>query len=335
MISVAGMGNPLMDMIIHEDFSVLKILKAERGAMHLVEWDTVEVLLDLSANALRMSGGSCANTLRGISWLIGDEDNLDIPAFFGAVGRDEQGAVFEEIMKSHNVVPFLARSNVGTGLSTIIVTPDHERTMFTHLGACREFTRGDMDYSVIDKSICFHVTGYMWDTPNQEETAKESILYARKKGKIISFDVADPFVVHRYGDSLREWLPGKIDYLFGNREELERLTGSSPSDSHEEVARRTEAVCPHVIMKIGKEGSITNMEGSLCVSPAEEVAAVDTTGAGDSFAAGYLYGVLTGRNCKDCGRLANRLASRIVTVEGCNYEPLDRSEVLLVLEQQL
>lgn len=332
MISVTGMGNPLMDMIIHKDFSILKSLKADLGAMHLVEWSTVEVLLDHSANALRMAGGSCANTLRGLSWLIGDEDNLEIPAFFGAVGNDEQGNVFEEIMKSHNVLPFLARGNLGTGLSTIIVTPDHERTMFTHLGACREFTHGDMDYTVIDKSICFHVTGYMWDTPHQEEAAKKSIVYARHQGKKISFDVADPFVVHRYGDTLREWLPGKIDYLFGNREELERLTGSSSSDTHEEVVRRTEEICPHVVMKIGKEGSITNLEGSLCVSPAEEVAAVDTTGAGDSFAAGYLYGLLTGKTCEECGRLANRLASRIVTVEGCNYEPLDRSEVLLVLE---
>jgi sugar/nucleoside kinase (ribokinase family) len=161
----------------------------------------------------------------------------------------------------------------------------------------------------------------MWDTPRQERAARTAIDIARSAGAKISFDIADPFVVERYRDALVEFLPGRVDLLFGNAEELGRLTGVDGYP--EEIALAARAYAATVALKIGKNGCvIADRDGARRVG-AFLVETRDTTGAGDAFAGGFLYGYLAGAQTDRCARLANRLASAIVTVFGCRYDELD------------
>ncbi|MEW5814137.1 MAG: adenosine kinase [Spirochaetota bacterium] len=326
MISVLGIENPLIDIIMHADYSVFKDLNAAPGTMNLVERSTVDKILSTRTPSTILSGGSCSNTIRGLAWLIETSPSLEKPAFIGAVGDDQQGREYEKILIQHGVIPYLVKKCTQTGVSAIIVTPDHERTMFTYLGACRELSKEDVNDQVLKSAKYLHMTGYMWDTTNQEIVAHTSIKKARKKGIFISFDLADPFVVHRYGRKLKAWLPGKIDLLFANREELATITGITDGD--ETIIRTAGEISPLVVMKTGKDGCLILSDGVVERVPGEKVTPLDTTGAGDSFAAGFLYGLLTGKSPDRCGRLANRLASRIVTIDGCDYQKLDRNEIL-------
>ncbi|RKX78665.1 MAG: hypothetical protein DRP87_05725 [Spirochaetes bacterium] len=326
MFSVVGIGNPLMDLIMRTDYESFKEFNAEPGTMNLVDSGIVKKILDKISDETILPGGSCANTLRGFSWLCGKNGPLGIPAYIGAVGDDKEGKNLSTMFNSLGVKPFLAKKRAATGVSAILVTPDHERTMFTYLGASRELSKLDIDFKVVHNTRCLHIAGYMWDTENQKEAARSCIVEAKDRGIIVSFDLADPFVVHRYGEELCSWLPGKVDILFGNREELSVMTGQSID---EKIIDSISGFANIVVMKTGEEGCIIKKgnEKEIKVS-GEKVSAVDTTGAGDSFAAGFLYAFLSGHELIKCGKLANLIASRIVTVEGCNYDKIDREEIL-------
>ncbi|HUX13475.1 MAG TPA: adenosine kinase [Spirochaetia bacterium] len=326
MVSVYGLGNPLMDIILRADHSTITQLDAVPGTMNLVDFDHQQRVISLGKDPVFSAGGSCANTIRGLAWLTGKERDLGSPAYTGAVGQDENGGRFQRAMEAEGVRTLLARKPVPTGTSAILVTPDFERTMFTYLGACREYAVSDFDEDLLSQAHIFHTTGYMWDTVNQEEAAKRGIVEAQKRGVQVSFDIADPFVARRYRDRLVHWLPGKIDILFANLEELRAMTDVAGEPG--EVLDAAGGYAPVVVMKYGKLGCLILSAGGAVRVPGEAVDPRDTTGAGDSFAAGFLYTYLQGRPLAECGRLANRLASRVVTVQGCDYDLLDRSEIL-------
>jgi len=325
--SVVGIGNPLMDFIMHSDFSMVERFTQNRGTMHLVERELVDSILEKNPGALEIPGGSCANTLRGVAWCLENDTGNELPAYIGAVGRDAKGDSFHEMLLANGVEPFLARKETPTGVSGILVTPDHERTMFTYLGACRELNITDLESSLVCGAEYLYMAGFMWDTENQKQAAMKSIVEAGNAGVKIAFDLADPFVVCRYEDDLKEWLPGHLDVLFANREELAMMTGfgfESPA-KHEVILEAAAYLADIVVMKIGAEGCMILHQGDVIAVPGEKVDPLDTTGAGDSFAGGFLYGLLTEESLYRCGAIANKLASRIVTVEGCNYNALDAS----------
>ncbi|MFP4562893.1 MAG: adenosine kinase [Spirochaetia bacterium] len=324
---ITGIGNPLMDIIVPVDYTTFRNFEAEPGSMNLVENSVTKKILALPFEKTKTPGGSCANTLRGIAWLAGSGYE-NKPYYMGAVGKDEAGDGFLAILVEQGVEPGVALKDTPTGVSGILVTPDHERTMFTHLGACRDFTLEDVNMDAIRESSYLHIAGYMWDTENQKEAAKEAVKTAGRNGVKVSFDLADPFVVYRYGDELREWLPGKVDLLFANREELSAMTEQKEDEAIMRIARE---YAPFVVMKTGAEGCILRKGDEVIKIPGERVEPVDTTGAGDSFAAGFLYALLEGHGIDTAGRLANRTASRIVTIEGCNYALLDLKEILSIL----
>jgi sugar/nucleoside kinase (ribokinase family) len=332
MVSVYGLGNPLMDIILRADHEVLRRFGAVPGSMNLVEYSRQEEVISCVSERGYSPGGSCANTIRGLAWLAGSGGGeVGSPAYAGAIGLDENGDRFESILRDFGVVTRLARKEVPTGSSAIVVTPDFERTMFTFLGACREFEVADFDTALLSETRIFHTTGYMWDTPNEEKAAKHAILEARQRGIPITFDIADPFVAHRYRKQLLDWLPGKIDVLFANLEELRAMTMSRGNP--EEVIRAAASYAPIVVMKIGRDGCLISGPDGLVGVPGEQVTPRDTTGAGDSFAAGFLYARLSGRPLEICGRLANRIASRVVTVQGCDFQSLSREDVLAIVSE--
>ena len=333
-MSIFIMCNPLVDVVFQAPAGMVEELGAHPGSMNLVEYETIEKIFARKMPGVRGAGGSGANTARGLAWLSGVSGRgaIDIgrPAYLGSVGDDAEGEAFDKLLSEAGVESFLAvKKGQPTGVSAILVSPDHERTMFTFLGACRLLDKGDVPLKAASGADCVYLTGYNWDTPNQEEAAKMAAQEAKNAGKKVCLDVADPFVAQRYGDSFRSWCPGRLDILFANHEELKSLTGAGGSD--EQILEAAMAYAPLVIMKTGKDGCSIREGRRVLRVPGEKVQTVDTTAAGDSFAAGFLFGHLLGKNLGLCGRIANRLASQMVTVEGCNYSLLNREKVLELL----
>lgn len=334
MVSVFGLGNPLLDILLsgsHDDVAALGVVA---GSMNLVDYSGQEAVTRRGRKPYRTAGGSCANTIRGIAWLrraMAETETLSLrvpaePAYTGAVGDDENGETFSRCLADEGVRLSLARKETPTGTSAIIVTPDHERTMFTFLGACRDYELSDLEERFIDESAIFHTTGYMWDTENEEAAARHGIEYARAKGKLVSFDISDPFVVHRFRDKLVSYLPGRIDALFANRDELTAMVGID--DEPETILVEAMRFAPVVVMKVGKEGCyVASEDEGIAHVPGFPVQARDTTGAGDAFAGGFLFARLLGASLSDACRTANRLASAIVQVSGCDYSLIPREHL--------
>jgi len=333
--SLYGVENPLMDVIAHVDYSFLKRFGKNPGTMHLVEYAEIKGLLSEIRTFRTSPGGSAANTARGIAWLSGEagqalrdevlgrpQERLSAPpapVFNGAIGRDSRGDEFAGRMADAGVHAALVRKDTPTGTSVILVTPDGERTMNTFLGACRDFTVDDLDLDLLADSRMLYLTGYLWDTENQRQAADRAARFARADGRAltIAFDLADPFAVRRYAQKLVAWIPERVDVLFGNRDELALLTGSS---CDEDCLGQAMRLAPVVVMKTGDQGCLVGWDGKCEHVPGVKVKVVDTTGAGDAFAAGFLYGRLLSASPLQCAKLANAVAARIVSVEGCTYE---------------
>jgi sugar/nucleoside kinase (ribokinase family) len=291
--------------------------------MNLIDQEQMKKVVQLGGPPKQTPGGSCANTLRGFAWLA--QDSKTPPIYMGAVGKDIDGDTFESILQSLGVIPALGRKDMATGKSAIIVTPDYERTMFTYLGACREFEEADVRWDAFKDASYLYITGYMWDTENQKTATKRAMETAIKENVKIVFDLADPFVIHRSGEELKEWLPGKVDILFANNEELSVMTGK---EAIEDILEASRYLSPTIVMKVGADGCIIVDEKERIDVPGKIVVPHDTTAAGDSFAAGYLFGIANRFPPYRCGELANELASNIVTVEGCDYDSIDRKKIL-------
>ncbi len=325
MYSVFGVENPLMDIIAHVDQGLPGRFGKQRGSMHLVEYAEVERLLAAITACRRSPGGSAANTARGIAAVsrglpcVGDCGEVEQPVFNGAVGRDPTGDEFLEAMQAEGVAASLVRKPLPTGVSLILVTPDGERTMNTHLGACRLFGPEDLDRDRLARSRMLYLTGYLWDTDCQRRAAAAAVETARagRRPIPVAFDLADPFAVRRFGDLFRTWIPGTVDVLFGNRDELSILTGGA---CDEDCVKAAVALAPVVVMKIGAQGCIVGHGSRRLHVPGVKVRVVDTTGAGDAFAAGFLHAHLRGRPLAECAEVANRIAAGVVAVEGCLYD---------------
>ncbi len=329
MYSVFGVENPLMDIIAHVDYDFLRRFDKKPGSMHLVDHSEIEKLRRELPSFRVLPGGSAANTARGIAWLASPsgrevlehlgglkregEGNLP-PVFNGAVGRDAIGDQFEQLMTAAGVSASIVRKETPTGTSVILVTPDGERTMNTFLGACREFGPQDLDLGKLARSRILYLTGYLWDTAHQDAAARKA---ADSGATVVAFDLADSFAVRRSGEAFRSWIPAHVDVLFGNRDEIAILTGAS---CDEDCVAEAGRFAPLVVMKMGDKGCMLGQKGKLEVVPGVPVRMVDTTGAGDAFAAGFLFGMLQGAEPTVCARLANAIASRIVGREGCSYD---------------
>jgi sugar/nucleoside kinase (ribokinase family) len=318
MFSVYGMENPLMDIIAHVDFSYLQRLGKTPGTMNLVDFSEVETLMSGLSTCTWIPGGSCANTVRGVAWL-NRSGRLPPPVFSGAVGQDPTGDAYVSSIGGSGVTASIVRKPLPTGVSLILVTPDGERTMNTHLGACRLFGPEDLDRDRLSRSRLLHLTGYLWDTENQKRAAVEAAELARSRGITVSFDIADPSAVERYRAAFLPFIREYVDLLFANRRELALLTETA---CDEDCVKSAASLAPTVVMKIGADGCLVTSRGETATVAGVSARLVDTTGAGDAFAAGFLFGVLHGRDPRECARIANQVASGVVGVEGCDYAPL-------------
>ncbi len=311
-----GLGNPLLDVVykVEQDFPTARGLVP--GSMNLVS-EPPRFGSDAPPVIAKVAGGSCANTMRGVAWLSGSDGSVRT-VLGGSVGVDLPAEEFRTALQKVGVTAALAEKQVPTGCATVMVTPDAERTMCTYLGASGRMTVEDLDTEVLAECDHLHSTGYFFESDVQRTTLTAAVEQVKARGGTVSFDVSDSFVIERHLHELISWLPGRVDTLFANLAELTALTGISGDP--ELLFERALEMVPEVALKLGSQGCIVGGDDGAVILPAEDVVAVDTNGAGDSFAAGFLYARLMGEPRAVCARLANQLAGNMVTVIGCDYD---------------
>lgn len=307
-LDVVGICNALVDILLPVDERDLTSLGLTKGIMHLVEGPRQKQVLghfQRSEPALEL-GGSALNAIRTLAQL---EKRT---AFAGMVGRDDFGERIRQRMHQLGIVAHLGTSQEPTGSCVILITPDGERTMNTHLGASRLYGMAEVPHKDIEAAKVLHFCGYQWDTEGQKQAIKAAVATAKASNTSISFDVADPFAVDRNRDEFLRVIEGDADIVFANREEAKMLYGASPEASAAAIAK-TGAIA---VIKLGKDGALIQ-RGSETVHVAPvPTKVVDTTAAGDMFAAGFLYGFTAGTSLAAAGKIAAFLASDVISRVG-------------------
>jgi len=314
MAQVYGIGNPLIDVIVNVSFRDLENLGLHKGTMNLIDTARRNELVSFIKTARQPSfscGGSCPNTIITLS-AMGIDTTLA-----GKIGDDEYGSMYREKLLSLNIGDNLVVSNNPTGSSIILVSPDSERTMNTFLGANRDFSPQDVVESELAKAKIFHFTGYMWDTESQKAAVRKALGIARAQGVMVSFDIADMFAVGRYHDSFLQLIKESCDIVFANKEEARSMF-----DNYDpyECCRSMGKLCEIAVVKNGKKGSYVSYRGRITEIPVQgPETPVDTTGAGDTYAAGFLYGQCKGLDIENCGNAASLLAGQIIKQTGAQF----------------
>jgi sugar/nucleoside kinase (ribokinase family) len=304
-VDVCGIENAILDLLLLTDDATVASLGLHKGTMRLVETEEQARILDAVRGLAPEveAGGSCANVLR-VASLIGAATS-----YSSAVGHDQNGQSFVEALARCAVRDHVARVDGRTGTSVILVTPDGERTMNTHLGVCREYRPQYVPVEEIRSSKIFFTTGYIFDTPNQIQAIEKAFDAARAAGARIALDLADRFVMERSRSHLERQFALGIDLLFANAEEARALTGLDPRRAARELASRVRIVS----VTDGANGAYIGADGEVQHVPARRVQVVDTTGAGDCFNAGFLRGMVGGLPLYACGELATLLAAETIT----------------------
>lgn len=327
-IDVLTLGNAIVDVLAHTDEAFLLKKKVHKGAMQLIDEARAEELYGDMGPAIIVSGGSAANTAAGVA-------SFGVKAgFIGKVKNDETGRLFAHDLKAidvhYDVAP--AQDGPATARSFILVTPDGERTMNTYLGACQNLTPEDVNPETVRASAIVYLEGYLWDPPAAKEAFRKAVRIAHEAGNKVALTLSDAFCVDRYRDEFLGLMrDGSLDILFANIHELQSLYGTS--DAASALAALREEPVLGVITRSG-DGALVVTRGETISVPAFPVErVVDTTGAGDLFAAGFLAGLVRDLSLADCARLGGLAAAEIISHLGARPQvsllDLARQEGLL------
>ncbi len=302
---VIGIENPLMDLLVQVPDDTLDKLRLKKNHMMLIDEERHRFLLEhlQGVNIQSEPGGSCANTMLGIAQLGGKS------AYCGKVGRDAYGKLYISKLEEGGVASYISPDGTVTGSTVIMVTPDAARTMNTFLGACQELTPADIPVDAIQSSQLLYITGYLWDTENQKEAALLALRTAGSEGIQVAMSLADPFCVVRHKEDFAEILAEYVDFVFANREEALELTGT---DSTHEAMAALRKWCGGAAITLGSSGAFASRGDEQVYLDAQPVEPVDTTGAGDAFAAGFLHGLTSGASLFQCGRLGTGFAAQVI-----------------------
>lgn len=308
-----------MDSIHHVSEGVITSAGFVPGSMNLVDLQQRSEIERIAGPGKQTAGGSCANTLRGVAHLSSASQAEIRCTYTGAVAHDTQGRAFESILHELNIRSHLAfKPDCSSGTSNVLVSPDGQRTMFTYLGACREFASSDLHIASIQAADVFYTTGYMWDSPGQQQAVEKAMTAACEASVMVALDIADPFVADRYRSELMSALKLHCDLVFCNEDELRSLLELPDADRQSLMDAAGEYDVTWLV-KLGADGCCVVDRTFSCMVPTTAVEPLDTTGAGDAFAAGYLYAVMQGKGHEAAAIEANRLAGRVVLTEGCAY----------------
>lgn len=309
---LVGIGNALVDIEIQVEDSFIKEQSLVKGGMKLsTPIEQARILNALSGKSMKISsGGSAANTVHGLG-VLGSGGY-----YFGRVANDNYGRHYANDMKVCGVgFPGVGPEPSGTGACVVFVTPDAERTMLTHLGVSSSLHPGNVDETIVRNAKMVYIEGYLWTEEKTRMAALKTTEIAKTNGIPAAFTLSDSFVVDAFKGSLIDFIRGNVDILFCNEIEALAMTGAS---NHESAFEALREMSDTVFMTLGSRGSWvgnnqTNQKTNVGVFP---ITPVDTTGAGDLYAAGVLHGVIQGYNLKEAAIIGSYCAAQVVTQMG-------------------
>lgn len=303
---VVAVGNAIVDVLAHADDAFLAARGLPKGGMTLIDEAQADALYDQMGSAVESSGGSAANTVAGLASLGARA------AFVGKVADDVLGKVFRHDIRAigaHFETP-ASTEGPSTARCLVLITPDAERTMSTYLGACTKLSPADIDEDLVRAGQVLYIEGYLWDEPQAKDAIMRAACAAKEADRTVALSLSDPFCVDRHRDEFLELTAGFVDILFANEQELLRLYEVDDFDTAVERVRGHVEIA--AITRSAK-GSVVITDDDTIAVPADPVdKVVDTTGAGDLYAAGFLFGYTQGRPLQDCARLGGIAAGEII-----------------------
>ncbi|MGB8182890.1 MAG: adenosine kinase [Stellaceae bacterium] len=311
---VIGIGNAIVDVLARTDEALVQRQGLTKGTMMLVDTERAEAIYAAMPAGVEKSGGSAANTVAGIASLGGRG------AYIGKVRSDALGGVFAHDLKSLGVrfdtKP--ATSGPPTARCLILVTPDAQRTMCTFLGACVDLGPEDIDEALVASAAVTYLEGYLFDPPRAMEAFRKAAAIAHRAGRLVALSLSDPFCVDRHRADFRELVDRHVDVLFANEREICSLY---ETEHFELAAEAVRGHCDIAVLTRSERGSnVVTKTDMRHVAPAPVARVIDTTGAGDLYAAGFLYGLTHDRDLATCGKLGSLCAAEIIAHVGARPE---------------
>lgn len=323
--NVFGVGNAIMDMQVRCDDAFLATMDIEKGVMTLTDDDRQQLILDaLAEHEINFcSGGSAANTIVGIADMGGST------AYACKTGDDAFGQQYLNEMKRLGVSIAIEPSAGQTGTCVVLITADAQRTMLTSLGVSSSLDATDIHAADIAKASYLYVEGYLFLGDSTKAAALKAIALAKKNNVKVALTISDPFLIDICRDQFQQLIEGPVDLLFCNEQEAKAITGlNNPID----CAQALHQHCENVALTLGEHGSIIMHEGEVLPIEGVNIEAIDSTGAGDMYAAGILYGITNGLSWQQAGRLASHAAARVVSQLGARLPaPLSQQEIKTLL----
>lgn len=321
-LDVYALGNALVDIQVQVEDSLLTELGLEKGNRYLTEHGRQEEILRrlLGSDSLdsarktgklqTAAGGSAANTMYGISQLGGRA------GFCGKIANDGLGALYAEHMRQSSVVFKKSTGQGMTGTCVVLISEDAQRTMLTCLGVSGEIDYEDIDEEMLKHSRYIYLEGYLFESECAARTMLRAVAVARKNGVKIALAASDANCVDRHRDLLVQLIQNDVDLLFANAREARALSGA---DNNETALLVLSGWCQGVAVTDGEHGSMVSFNGEVTKITPNRVSAVDTTGAGDAYAAGLLYGIISGRTIRESGMIASFFSAKVVAQIGPRY----------------
>jgi sugar/nucleoside kinase (ribokinase family) len=311
---VLGIGNAIVDVISHADDAFIRKHGLVKGSMTLIDETRAETLYAAMGPGVEISGGSCGNTIAGVASFGGKG------AYVGKVRNDQLGAVFGHDLRATGVTFDTRQATEGpaTARCLIVITPDAQRTMNTYLGACTRLGPGDIDATQVASAAVTYVEGYLWDPPDAKKAVLKAFDAAHAAGRQVSITLSDSFCVDRYREEFRALIRDRVDILFANEAEIKSLYQVNSFDEAMAAARSEHKICA---LTRSEKGSVIVKGRETHAVPAAPIGrVVDTTGAGDLYAAGFLFGFTRGKPLAECARLGSVAAAEIISHVGARPE---------------
>ncbi len=305
-MKVLGIGNALVDILVPmENEDLLSKFNLPKGSMQISSIDVVNgILADVNpAKIFFNSGGSAANTIHGLAKLGAKA------GYLGKVGSDTHGDFFKTDLNQNKIQPHLSLGKNETGKAMALISPDSERTFATYLGSAIELTKDDLSDDIFKQYDILHIEGYL---VQNKELIESALAKAKKLGLKVSIDLASYNIVEENREFLVSLIKNYVDYVFANEEEAKALTEQEPDNALETIS----AMCEIAVVKIGEKGSLIKKGEYKVKAGIIPVKAVDTTGAGDLYAAGFLFGLITKASLEDCGKYGALLAGNVIEQVG-------------------
>jgi sugar/nucleoside kinase (ribokinase family) len=323
MAKVLGMGNALVDIMTQlKSDETLEQFSLPKGSMQLVDHIISDKVNNGTSDLEKQiaSGGSAANTIHGLAKM-----GIDT-GFVGKVGNDDFGKFFSEDLVNSKIQPELLLSDTSTGKAIALISPDSERTFATYLGAAVELSADDLSDALFKGYDYFHIEGYL---VQNHELLEKAVKLAKQNNLTICLDLASYNVVEDNIDFLQQIVKEYVDIVFANEEEAKAFTGKQPEAALEELAK----YCNIAVVKVGKSGSFIKQGDEKYSIGVIEASSIDTTGAGDLYASGFIYGLCNNFPLDKCGTIGSVLSGKVIEVIGPKMDANKWNEVHQLLKQ--